>query len=370
MKLTAALLTAYASSVDLRNRENGDFNENQILTDEDRVKIREDNLDRTPIIRALAAKQFIQAWFDRNCKTDETDPDALRPERCSKKYERVFVEWDSMERAFLQPCGFFDPEIYQGGPPRKVDRLRARRDAEYEYKVPHELDEKEKRNLLKDLKFKVSQLRNDDINQGLEEIESEILNEDYWDYFEEHEREFSDVRPNKKKIQMNQKMEGIEINLKKAGGSEHSPREAIEFLMNQMKQYSKRYISMCPAQINNKAHSARVRKIRRGLEELAADMEVIKLEKYERQYLKEERRQLERLASKKDSKDVAAPVKSVKKVPNKSTGKSGGPKRPTNDDPRNEPRPNQPGRVRGSDRDDSGNLLLDLVLSGAVNKEH
>ena len=56
MKLTAALLTAYASSVDLRNRENGDFNENQILTDEDRVKIRENNLDRTPIIRALAAK--------------------------------------------------------------------------------------------------------------------------------------------------------------------------------------------------------------------------------------------------------------------------------------------------------------------------
>ena len=47
------------------------------------------------------------------------------------------------------------------------------------------------------------------VKKGLEEIESEILNEDYWDYFEEHEREFSDVRPNKKKIQMNQKMEGM-----------------------------------------------------------------------------------------------------------------------------------------------------------------
>jgi len=43
----------------------------------------------------------------------------FRPERCSKKYERVFLEWDAMEHAFLQPCGFFDPDIYQGGPPRK-----------------------------------------------------------------------------------------------------------------------------------------------------------------------------------------------------------------------------------------------------------
>ena len=57
MKLTAALLTAYASSVDLRNRETGPgtgFIEN--LTDEERLQIREDNLDRTPIFRALAAK--------------------------------------------------------------------------------------------------------------------------------------------------------------------------------------------------------------------------------------------------------------------------------------------------------------------------
>ena len=48
---------------------------------------------------------------------------------------------------------------------------------------------------------------------------------------------------------------GIEINLKKAGLEEHSPRKAVEFLMNQMKQYAKRYISMCPAQLRRKKHS-------------------------------------------------------------------------------------------------------------------
>lgn len=49
----------------------------------------------------------------------------FRPARCSKKYERIFIEWDRMERAFLQPCGFYDPEIPMGGPPRKgIDLFR------------------------------------------------------------------------------------------------------------------------------------------------------------------------------------------------------------------------------------------------------
>ena len=50
-------------------------------------------------------------------------------------------------------------------------------------------------------------------------------------------------------------IKGVEINLKKAGLEEHSPRKAVEFLMNQMKQYAKRYISMCPAQLRRKKHT-------------------------------------------------------------------------------------------------------------------
>jgi len=45
----------------------------------------------------------------------------------------------------------------------------------------------------------------------LKEVES--VNEDYWDYFEENEREFRDVRPNKKQRQLNARMEGTVQNI-------------------------------------------------------------------------------------------------------------------------------------------------------------
>lgn len=323
------------------NYENNNY-ENYEDNDADYENNEEKFSTKTPIVRAVVAKKYIQQWFDNNCSQDTNDPDALRPERCSKKYERVFAEWDAMEHAFLQPCGFFDPDIYQGGPPRKVDRLRARREA---FKIPHELDGETKRKLLKDLKYQSAQLRetdqidpNSQLYNDLAEVESG--NEDYWDYFEEHEREFRDTRPNKKQKQLNARMEGIEVTLKKAGLEEHSPRKAVEFLMNQMKQYAKRYISMCPAQLRRKKHSERVRKIRRGLEELAADMELIKLQRFERQHLKEvESNNLDRF----------------KKNPtNQNSGNSGGRSR----------------SVKAQDLDDSGNLLLDVLLAGSMKKEH
>lgn len=303
---------------------------------------------KTPIVRAVVAKKYIQQWFDKNCPQDPTSPDAIRPERCSKKYERVFLEWDAMEHAFLQPCGFFDAEIYQGGPPRKVDRLRARREADSNFGVPQELDGDKKRKLLKDLKYQSAELRetgqitpDSQLYDDLREVES--VNEDYWDYFEENEREFRDVRPNKKQRQLNARMEGIEINLKKAGLEEHSPRKAVEFLMNQMKQYAKRYISMCPAQLRRKKHSERVRKIRRGLEELAADIELIKLQRYERKLLKE--------------------VNSG--LPDRVKGN----KSPTQAESRGRSRPMKMEK-KESLTDDSGNLLLDVILAGSMKKGH
>ena len=111
-------------------------------------------------------------------------------------------------------------------------------------------------------------------------------------------------------------------------------------------------------------------------------MEVIKLEKYERQFLKSEsrndRRELARLTNQKSensktSKDVAAPAKQDRNKDQKAQNSKvkGRQNESMNSfDPRNEPSRDQPGRVRGRERDDSGNLLLDLVLAGAVNKEH
>lgn len=268
------------------------------FTKEESTELSQD-LSQTPTVRAFRAKRFIEQWFTKNCNFHIEDDNAIRPERCSKKYERIFIEWDRMERAFLQPCGFYDPEIPMGGPPRKVDRLRARRSENFkasdDFTAPMELKNKEKRKLLRDIKYQSAELRetgdvqsNSQLSDDLGEIDE---NGDYWDYFENNETEFKDSKTSKKAKRLRAKVSGMEVNLKKSGKSPESPRnslKAVEFLMNQMKQYAKRYISMCPTQLKNHAHSTRVRKIRRGLEELAADMEVIKIQRFERHLLKEE----------------------------------------------------------------------------------
>ena len=84
-------------------------------------------------------------------------------------------------------------------------------------------------------------------------------NGDYWDYFEDNETEFKDSKTSKKAKRLRAKvfgktskyiidktlffLSGMEVNLKKSGNSRESPRnslKAVEFLMNQMKQYAKR----------------------------------------------------------------------------------------------------------------------------------
>ena len=94
-------------------------------------------------------------------------------------------------------------------------------------------------------------------------------------------------------------------------------------------------------------------------------MEVIKLQRYERQFLKEvSDDSLDRLTKNNKNKASADRKSGGNK---KSEGKDlPAPADFSNFDPRNNP--SRPGQVRGRDRDDSGNLLLDLVLAGAVKK--
>jgi len=327
---------------------------------------------RTPIVRAVVAKNYITQWFDRNCVTSEATTDAadseqaaVRPNRCSKKHERVFNEWDALERAYLQPCGFFDPAIESGGPPRKVDRMRARRSPNGKHKansnrpnfgVPHELENEAKRQFLKDLKlqhYEQLTMQLDRETKLANELEDRT-SEDYWDYFDGHQNEFKDNKEFLYKKRLDRKLKAaMPVQLKKSTGGEedpHSPRLAIEFLMNQMRQYAKRYISMCPAQLRSKDHTTRIRKIRRGLDELAADMEVIKLEKFQRDLLK---------APKDDSLDRIR----------------GAPKINESDQLKTKKDPNQPlagarGRLieQRQEKDDSGNLLLDLLLRSNLKK--
>jgi len=324
---------------------------------------------RTPIVRAVVAKNYITQWFGKNCVTDVTDETELagtRPSRCSKKHERVFNEWDALERAYLQPCGFFDPAITSGGPPRKVDRMRARRSANGKkhkrsdrpnFGVPHELENEAKRQFLKDLKlqhYEQLTMQLDRETKLANELE-ERTSEDYWDYFDGHTNEFKDNKEFLYKKRLDRKLKAATpVQLKKSTGDgedPHSPRLAIEFLMNQMRQYAKRYISMCPAQLRSKDHTTRIRKIRRGLDELSADMEVIKLEKFKSDLLK---------APKDDSLDrIRGPLD------NESDQlKTKEPKDP------NRPLAGARGRllIDQEQKDDSGNLLLDLLLRSNLKK--
>ena len=88
-----------------------------------------------------------------------------------------------------------------------------------------------------------------------------------------------------------------------------------------------------------------MRKIRRGLEELAADIETIKLQRYERQLLKEV------------NSGLPDRVKGNKLVSPTQAG-SRGRSRPIKME-KNE-----------SLTDDSGNLLLDVILAGSMKKDH
>lgn len=89
----------------------------------------------------------------------------------------------------------------------------------------------------------------------------------------------------------------------------------------------------------------RVRKIRRGLEELAADIEMIKLQRYERQLLKEV------------NSGLPDRVKGNKSVS------------PTQAGSRARSRPMKM-ENKESLTDDSGNLLLDVILAGSMKKDH
>ena len=88
----------------------------------------------------------------------------------------------------------------------------------------------------------------------------------------------------------------------------------------------------------------RVRKIRRGLEELAADIEMIKLQRYERQLLKEV------------NSGLPDRVKGNKSVS------------PTQAGSRARSRPMKM-ENKESLTDDSGNLLLDVILAGSMKKD-
>merc|ERR1712176_223955 len=105
--------------------------------------------------------------------------------------------------------------------------------------VPHELENDQKRQFLKDLKLQhYEQLtmpldRESQLAATLEERTSE----DYWDYFDALQDEFEDVRINRKQQKLDTKLKNMKpVQLKKSGmESDHTPRIIKMSLINSKK---------------------------------------------------------------------------------------------------------------------------------------
>ena len=87
---------------------------------------------RAPSKRAQKNQEFLETWFSKNCKTNEGEgEDAVRPERCNRKFYRYMNEWDKLQASF-DKCGFFDENVKNGGPRPAGRRRRDDEDGDYD----------------------------------------------------------------------------------------------------------------------------------------------------------------------------------------------------------------------------------------------
>ena len=87
---------------------------------------------RAPSKRAQKNQEFLETWFSKNCKTNEADgEDAVRPDRCNRKFYRYMNEWDKLQASF-DKCGFFDENVKNGGPRPAGRRRRDDEDEDYD----------------------------------------------------------------------------------------------------------------------------------------------------------------------------------------------------------------------------------------------
>merc|ERR1711911_129919 len=95
---------------------------------------------RAPSKRAQKNQEFLETWFSKNCKTNEGDgEDAVRPDRCNRKFYRYMNEWDKLQASF-DKCGFFDENVKNGGP-RPAGRRRRDEDEDGDYDDEYYEDE-------------------------------------------------------------------------------------------------------------------------------------------------------------------------------------------------------------------------------------
>ena len=96
---------------------------------------------RAPGQRASKNQQFLETWFENNCKRSGDSDDVVRPSRCENKFIRYMNEWEKLQTSFAK-CGFFDENVPNGGPrPNSSHRRRRGDDYDGEYGEDYYNDE-------------------------------------------------------------------------------------------------------------------------------------------------------------------------------------------------------------------------------------
>jgi len=222
------------------------------------------NKVRTPSVRADRNKRFLSQWFDNNCPTSE---DAIRPKRCNNWKERFFTQWDRMNVAFEKECGFFDPDIPNGGPPPQLrkrrdiqrqlvgfeveERLLMKRDAEQDYEYSYDYGEL----IATDDSYDNNDGDSQDTPRDYDSVSyNQFFREVPLDYYYDPDElslagSADEEGPVREDYDYSQDLRTMSMN----------PARALRQLTNAMKQYCKRYISQCGFEKNKNGHTNRIR---------------------------------------------------------------------------------------------------------------
>jgi len=193
---------------------------------------------RAPSKRAQKNQEFLETWFSKNCKTNEADgEDAVRPDRCNRKFYRYMNEWDKLQASF-DKCGFFDENVKNGGP-RPAGRRRRDEGDDDEYDEDYYEDE-----TMFDINWDGD--GSDDYADVADGPASET--DDYWEYMAEYYQDYAEVTVSSDSTtdEDNGAVRTI-LDLKKLEERAFSkdPARAHRQIVNAMKQYTKRFLDDC-----------------------------------------------------------------------------------------------------------------------------
>jgi hypothetical protein len=219
---------------------------------------------RTPQIRAARNQRFLSQWFDANCQISE---DGIRPNRCANWKKRFFAQWDRMNAAFEKECGYFNPDIPNGGPPpadaqsrrRRADDITSGESAGKSADKEDYYSEEDYAEPMLEIDFSFS-------DSDLDGLENDGYSDDYPHYsaiFAEEDDFYLDpdlpVSSSSTDEDNGPLRKESDLYEKEARQMSNNPARALRQLTNAMKQYCKRYISDCGFEKNKNGHSQRIR---------------------------------------------------------------------------------------------------------------